>query len=166
MEHMDSVIIFCAKYLFVVVVLLYVRAFYQASKTDRKALVVALVIAGIIAVILDKAGGKLYYDPRPFVSNNITPLIKHAPDNGFPSEHTTFSMTIAILLTFYRRRLGILAIIIAYIVGTARIAAHVHSPNDIIGGIVIGLVAAGAAYFATEKWLRPKRRAARSPDSR
>lgn len=164
---MDSVIIFCAKYLFAAVILLYVLAVYQASKRDRKALVIAVVIAGITAVILDKLSGKLYYDPRPFVTHNVTPLIKHAADNGFPSEHTILSMTIAILLFYYRRRLGALAIVIAYIVGVARIAAHVHSPIDIIGGIVIGIIAAAAGYFAAKKLLdEPKRRADRQPDSR
>jgi undecaprenyl-diphosphatase len=164
---MDSVIIFCAKYLFVVVVLLYLWAIYQASQRDRKALVIAVVIAGITAVILDKIGGKVYYDPRPFVSQHITPLIRHSADNGFPSEHTTFSMTIAILLLYYRRRLGALAVIIAYIVGVARIAARVHSPVDIVGGIVIGIIAATAGYFIVKKLLgEPKRRAVRQPDSR
>jgi undecaprenyl-diphosphatase len=164
---MDSVIIFCAKYLFVVVVLLYIWAIYQASKRDRKALVVALVIAGITAVVLDKLGGKLYYDPRPFVSQNIKPLIDHSADNGFPSEHTIFSMTIGILLFYYRRRLGALAVVIAYVVGVARIAAHVHSPIDIVGGIAIGLIAASVGYFATKEFLeKPRRHDVRSQDSR
>jgi len=160
------VIIFCAKYLFLAVVILYLLALYQASKSDRKALVVALLIAGMVAVALDKLGGRLYYDPRPFVSHNVTPLIQHSPDNGFPSEHTLFSMSIAFLLAFYRRKLGLLTIAIAAIVGVARVAAHVHSPIDIFGGIVIGLIASSVAYYATEKWFRPKLRAARSPGSR
>jgi undecaprenyl-diphosphatase len=166
MDAMDSVIIFCAKYLFVVVILLYLWAIFQASKRDRKALVAAFIIAGIVAVILDKLGGKLYYDPRPFVSHSVTPLIKHAPDNGFPSEHTIFSMTTAVLLFYYRRRLGGLAIVIAYIVGAARVAAHVHSPIDIIGGIIMAIIAASAGYFVTEKWLGAKRHAVRPQDSR
>lgn len=164
---MDSVIIFCAKYLFVVVVLLYLWAIYQASRRDRKALVVSLIIAGVVAVILDKIGGKVYYDPRPFVSQHITPLIQHSADNGFPSEHTILSMTIGILLLYYRRRLGALAVIVAYVVGVARIAAHVHSPIDIIGGIVIGAIAATAGYYAAKKWLGgPRRHAVRPPSSR
>jgi undecaprenyl-diphosphatase len=163
---MDSVIIFCAKYLFIIVPLFYLWAIYQASKRDRKTLVISFIVAGIAAVILDKLGGKLYYDPRPFVSHNVTPLIQHSADNGFPSEHTIFSMTIAVLLFYYRRRLGVLAIIVAYIVGAARVAAHVHSPIDIIGAIVMAIVAASAGYFATEKWLVTKHRVVRSQDSR
>jgi len=150
---MDSVIVFCAKYLVAAVALLYLVAIVQASKKDRKALVISFIIAGIVAVILDKLGGKLYYDPRPFVSHHYTPLIQHAADNGFPSEHTIFGMTTSILLFFYRRRLGGLAIVIAYIVGVARIAAHVHSPIDIIGAIIFSAIAAATGYYATRKYL-------------
>jgi undecaprenyl-diphosphatase len=163
---MDSVIIFCAKYLFIAVVLLYLLALVQASRKHRKTLIVSLIVAGIVAVALDKLGGKLYYDPRPFVSQHLRPLIQHSADNGFPSEHAVFSMTIGILLTYYRRRLGVLAMLLAYIVGVARVAAHVHSPIDIIGGIIIAAVAATIGYFAAEKLLdQPKHRVGRSPDS-
>jgi undecaprenyl-diphosphatase len=164
---MDSIIIFCAKYLFAAVVLMYLLALFQASRKHQKALVVSLIISGIIALILDKLGGQLYYDPRPFVSQHITPLIQHSADNGFPSEHTVFSMTVALLLAYYRRRLGALAVLIALAVGIARIAAHVHSPIDIIGGIIIAAIAASAGCTITNRILdRPKRRAGQSPDSK
>lgn len=164
---MDSVIVFCAKYLFVAVPLLYLVALAQAPKKQRKTMIVSLIIASIVAVILDKLGGKLYYDPRPFVSQHIKPLVEHSADNGFPSEHTTFSMTIGILLFFYRRKLGGLAIVIAYIVGMARIAAHVHSPVDILGAFAIAIIAASVGYYASKKWLSsPKHHVGRSADSR
>lgn len=164
---MDSVIIFCAKYLFIAVILLYLLAIIQASKKHHKALVVSFIIAGIIAVILDKLGGKLYFDPRPFASHHVTPLIQHTADNGFPSEHTIFSMTMALLLLFYRRRLGALAVLTALVVGIARVAAHVHSPIDIIGGIIIAAIAASGGYLVAGKLLsQPRLRAGRSPDSR
>jgi undecaprenyl-diphosphatase len=167
MNGMDTIIVFCAKYLFAAVALLYLVALFQASKKHRKALIVSFIIAGIIAVILDKLGGKLYYDPRPFVSQRITPLIGHSADNGFPSEHTVFSMTTALLLTFYRRRLGALAALLALVVGIARVAAHVHSPIDIIGGIIIAAIAASGGYFIAKKALsQPRRRADQLPDSR
>src|SRR5438132_10951672 len=101
---MDSVIIFGAKYLFLAVPLLFLFALYQASRKDKKQLIIALITALVIAAILDKLLGKLYYDPRPFVSHNLKPLVKHAADNGFPSEHTLFSTAIGTVLYLYRRR--------------------------------------------------------------
>jgi undecaprenyl-diphosphatase len=158
---MDSVIIFCAKYLFILVVLLYLAALWQAGPKHRKSLIIGLIIAGVAAVILDKAAGKLYYDPRPFTTHSFKPLITHSADNGFPSEHTAFSMTIAALIFFYRRRLGAAMAIIALVVGIARVAAHVHSPIDIAGGALIGILAGYLGYWLAEKrWPPAKRRAA------
>jgi undecaprenyl-diphosphatase len=139
---MDSIIIFCAKYLFILIPLLFLLAVYQANRKDQKRLIIAVVIAVAIAAILDKIGGKLYYDPRPFVSHNLKPLITHAADNGFPSEHTLFTMTISGVIYLNRKRLGMLALAVSLAVGAARIAAHVHSPIDILGAILMGIVSA------------------------
>jgi undecaprenyl-diphosphatase len=139
---MDSIIIFCAKYLFILIPLLFLLAVYQANRKDQKRLIIAVVIAVAIAAILDKIGGKLYYDPRPFVSHNLKPLITHAADNGFPSEHTLFTMTISGVIYLNRKRLGMLALAVSLAVGAARIAAHVHSPIDILGAILMGIASA------------------------
>lgn len=144
---MDSIVTFCAKYLVIAVVLIWAFAWVKASRKYKFEITLATALAVIIAAIIDKIAGKLYYDPRPFVSHHVTPLFRHAADNGFPSEHTLFSVTIAASLFFYRPKLGVLAFVIAIIVGSARVAAHVHSPIDIIGGIVIGLIAGWVGYF-------------------
>ena len=34
-------------------------------------------------------GGAAWVDPRPFVVDGRAPLVPHADDNGFPSDHTT-----------------------------------------------------------------------------
>lgn len=128
-------------------------------------MLLAFVIAGVLAVILDKLGGMLYYDPRPFVSRHITPLITHAADNGFPSEHTVFTMTLSAVLIFYRRRLGILSFVLALSVGISRVAADVHSPIDIAGGIVIGLVAGYGGYYLAKGLLKRRPEQSRKADS-
>jgi undecaprenyl-diphosphatase len=164
---MDNLIIFGARYLFLAVIALYFLAVIQAGPKHRKSLVLAFVIAGMIAVVLDKLGGRLYYDPRPFVSHHLKPLISHSADNGFPSEHTVFTTTISAALIYYRRRLGALALALALIVGIARVAAHVHSPIDIIGGIAIGAAAGSAGYFLAGRILKnPKRFGGRLSGSR
>lgn len=162
---MDQIIIFCAKYLFVAILLLFIVAWLQASKTHKKQLLLTVIIAVIIAAILDKLGGKLYYDPRPF-THGIKPLITHSADNGFPSEHTLFSMTIAGVIALYRRRLGGIALAVAAIVGLARMAAHVHSLIDIVGATAMGLVAAYAGFWLVQRYLVAKRSGGRSADSK
>lgn len=153
---MDSIIIFGAKYLFILVVLLLIITWLQANKKLKKEILTAAVMAGIIAVILDKICSKIYYDPRPFVSHNLHPLVAHAADNGFPSEHTLFSITLATIVFFYRPKLGVLAFAVALAVGISRVAAHVHSPVDIAGGVLIGVIAGWAGHFIAIKVLGNK----------
>lgn len=143
---MDSLIIFGASYLFVAVVLLWVVAWLQAGRAHKKQMVIATAAAVVLAAILDKIGSKLYYDPRPFVSQHLHPLVSHAADNGFPSEHTLFSMVLAATLVFFRPKVGWTAVAIALLVGVARVAAHVHSPIDIIGGALMGAAAGYTGY--------------------
>lgn len=154
---MDSLIIFGAKYLFVALPLLFVLALYQASRPDRKRLIIAIVVAVVLAAILDKISSKLYYDPRPFVTHHVKPLVTHAADNGFPSEHTLFCFTFAAVIYLYRQRLGWLALGLSLLVGISRVAAHVHSPIDIIGSIAMGLAAGYAGKGLTDTYLTKKR---------
>lgn len=149
---MDSIVVFGAKYLFISLPLLFVFALYQAGNKDRKKLIIAISVAFIIAGIFDKISSKLYYDPRPFVAHNVKPLVAHSADNGFPSEHTLLSYTIASVIFFFRRRLGWLAFGLGLLVGIARIAAHVHSPIDIAGSIIFGLIAGYVGKWAAEQY--------------
>jgi undecaprenyl-diphosphatase len=151
---MDNLIIFCAKYLFIIVVLLFLLAWAQAGKKHKLEMALAIITAGVIAVILDKLSSKLYYDPRPFVTHHLKPLVTHAADNGFPSEHTLFTITLSTVLIFYRPKLAKLSFALALLVGIGRIAAHVHSPIDIIGGIIMGLAAGYGGYYLAPRLIK------------
>jgi undecaprenyl-diphosphatase len=151
---MDSLITFGAKYLFIAVVLIWFAAWWQAGREHKKMIAWATFAAVVIAAVLDKITSKLYYDPRPFVTHHVQPLVSHAADNGFPSEHTLFSATLAAVIIFFRPKVGIAAFIIALVVGACRVAAHVHSPIDIAGGAVIGLAAGYLGYLAAAKFLK------------
>jgi undecaprenyl-diphosphatase len=148
---MDSVIIFCAKYLFLTVVLLLGFVWLKTGKTKKIELATAAIMAGILAYGLMKTAGWLYYDPRPFVTQHIKPLVPHGSDNGFPSEHTVFTMMVSSVIYLYDKRLGFIAFAIALIVGISRVLAHVHSPVDILAGLLIGAVAGVAGYYIAKK---------------
>lgn len=153
---MDQIIIFGAKYLFLAVPALFIIMWAQTAKKQRSEQALALFLTIILAGVMDKIAGKLFYSTRPFVAQNIEPLVKHLADNGFPSEHTLFCFAIATLIFLYKRNLGIAALIISSIVGISRVAAHVHSPIDILGGMAIGVVAGASGYFAAKKLVGKK----------
>lgn len=149
---MDSVIIFCAKYLFVFVIVGLIVAWIPKDKNTKICFIVATIIAGIIAFILAQIGSHLYYDPRPFVTRHITPLISHAADNGFPSDHALLTATLTAVTYFYNKKVASVMLVLTAAVCAARVLANVHSPIDMIGSGVFAAVGALASYYIT-RWL-------------
>jgi len=141
----DSLIVFVAQY-FLYLALLVTAGFWLSSPTPVKVeLVVRLLIGGVLALALATVASRWYYDPRPFVTDHVTPLFAHAPDNGFPSDHALAASLLGFTLAAYSRRVGAVLLVIALAVGAARVAAHVHHPIDIAGSFLISAVAAVVA---------------------
>jgi membrane-associated phospholipid phosphatase len=139
---MDTMIIFAAQYLiYLIGIMVLLYAIYRLPRGELKSVVLLYVIGILVAFILVKIAGSNYYNPRPFVDGNFTPLIPHGSTNGFPSNHTVAAVLIASLLWRYSRRLAGILFIAACLVGVARVLAYVHHIEDIIGGIVIAIFA-------------------------
>ncbi len=156
LKLMDSLIIFCAKYLLAFVVLVFGWAWLRAANSKKIQMAATVIIAGVLALIISRLAGKLYYDPRPFVSHAVKPLIPHAPDNGFPSDHALLTMTLTAVLYFYNRTWALVALILTIVVGVARVLAHIHSPIDIIGSFAISIACAYAARWLVSGYLQKK----------
>ncbi len=78
---------------------------------------------------------------RPFQIQDILPLTTTVPSDGaFPSTHTAVAVALSITIYKHDKKVGILYLLLAGMVGVARIFAHVHYPVDIIGGATIGLI--------------------------
>lgn len=78
---------------------------------------------------------------RPFQVQDIIPLTSTIPGDGaFPSSHTAVGFALAVTILKHDRKVGVLYLIMAGLVGIARIMAHVHYPIDIIGGAVLGTI--------------------------
>ncbi len=63
--------------------------------------------------------------------------------NSFPSDHTTFTLSIALMLLSFKsaRVIAIVATFFALWCGIARVYAGVHYPFDILGSVVISILA-------------------------
>ena len=98
--------------------------------------------ATTLGVVLNFIVGLLYYHNRPFVDNLGVSLLAHKIENSFPSDHTTFVVSIAfMLLTFKQTRIiGAVASILALWCGVARVYCGVHYPFDIAGSIAISII--------------------------
>lgn len=144
---MNHIIIFCAQYLFLFVVLAYVVAWFQVAKEYIVKFIVATILAGGIALALSRVAGHMYYDPRPFVTEHVKPLIKHAADNGFPSDHALLTGTLTAITYFFNKKIADVMLVLTVIIGVARVLAKVHSPLDIASGWVFGAVGAVCGYY-------------------
>ncbi len=135
--HFSDVIIFGAKYLYLVIVIAALVYLLLVPKKRSSEIIVAALISLPLTYIMAKCLSALYYDPRPFVVGNFVPLIPHAPDNGFPSDHTLLSAAVAAVIFSFEKRWGTALFIVAFLVGLSRVAAGVHHLTDIIGSMII-----------------------------
>ena len=136
---MISLVIFGAKYLIFLSVLITGIFFFIQLKPDQKKFLLYAVITLPVIFIIAKLSSLLYFDPRPFVVGHFIPLIPHAPDNGFPSDHTLLGAALAVIVFAFSKRVGILLFIIAILVGAARVYLGIHHIVDIIGSLVISI---------------------------
>src|SRR5690348_9031192 len=151
--QMDSLMIFAATYLvYMLVVASIVYVLFQ-KRDIQKRMVVFAIISLPITYLLAKIAGKLFYDPRPFVIQHITPLIPHAPTNGFPSDHALISFAVAWIVFLHNKKFGIIFFLGALIVGIGRVYVRVHSPIDIIGSLVISSVVAILTDYVLKSWV-------------
>lgn len=156
---MDSLIAWVANYLLWVMVA--GAAAYWLLAEDRAGkinLAVSAALGLLFTVGLLVLAGHLHNDPRPFVVDpSLHPLIAHSRDNGFPSDHSAAAALIATLILLRSRVYGLWFWLAAIAVGAARVAAHVHHVQDILGGFAIGIVSAVAATLIVG-WALPPRR--------
>ncbi|MBX4206346.1 phosphatase PAP2 family protein [Candidatus Parcubacteria bacterium] len=138
---MDTLTILTAKYLIILSPLLAMYALYKAPVEKRREIVIFGAITLPLAYVLALIARHFWYDPRPFVVSGVTPLIPHAADNGFPSDHVLSAAALAAVVGYFNRKLAAILWLIAFTIGVARVAAGVHHAIDILGSIVVVLAA-------------------------
>ncbi len=138
-------IIFSAKYLYLVSAGIFI--WWGAVSIRRREFIFLSIFVLPISYITSRIASTLYYNPRPFVSEHIIPLIHHVADNGFPSDHALLTGTLAAIVTVFDKRIGALLWILAIIVGGARVLAGIHHTTDIIGSYIIAIIGLVIGYI-------------------
>lgn len=149
---MDGLIIFGAKYLYLFEIVIIAVYFLLQRKNRKKSVAVLSAVFLPLAYIIAKAASLLYFNPRPFVAGNFTPLVPHSPSNGFPSEHMLLAGAIASIIFVYNKKLGVIAWIIAFVIGAARVFAGVHHWTDIIASAAVVV----AVMWLVKKYIMPR----------
>jgi len=152
----DWIIVFSASRLHVVVIVLAVVFVAYASKHTRKRVLLLSLFSLAASLILSRIVSQFYYSPRPFVTDEIIPLIQHVADNGFPSDHMLLVSTITVVVLMYTRSLGSILIVLSVLVGLGRVFSGVHHPVDILGSVIIAVIAVLVSYLFIHKYIFEK----------
>lgn len=142
---------FIAQYFILFALLLAAYAWWRLPRELKKSYAILAVAAGLLSLVLAKIGSHLYYDPRPFVSDHVTPYFGHSTDNGFPSDHTLLAAFLAFFTLGYNRKIGGILLGVTVLIGGARVIAGVHHTVDVVGSCVIAGIAVSIAYLVRAK---------------
>jgi undecaprenyl-diphosphatase len=109
------------------------------SQAARRRTVLAGCLAAVVAICLGLVLERTLARPRPFVALGLAPLIPHAQDSSFPSDHTLVGVALVGVLAWRLPRLGLWLLGWALLVGAARVMALLHYPSDILGSAALAL---------------------------
>jgi membrane-associated phospholipid phosphatase len=125
-------------------------ALYRRPRPEMVRWVIAAGITGVMAEVFTQIGGAIYHDPRPFAVEHFHPLIAHAADNGFPSDHALLAAFLVACVILVRSWLAVpLVTMLGMLVDWARVGAGIHHPIDVIGSAVFVALGAVIAVAVT-----------------
>lgn len=108
-----------------------------------------ILMAGITAYLLAKLLASVYQPTleRPFEVLGVEPGASYLPNAGFPSDHALFTgfLTLAVWFETRHKKLTIILAVLTLSVCVGRVLGLVHTPLDVIGGLLVACV--GALWY-------------------
>lgn len=131
-------------WILLIIIMLCMKKFRKAGIAMALAMVLGLIVGnGILKLFIGRT--------RPYDVNTAIEIIIAKPiDFSFPSGHTLSSFAAASALFSYHKRVGIIAIVYAGLMGLSRIYLYVHYPSDVLVGSLLGILLAFAAVSITD----------------
>ncbi|MCP8940709.1 undecaprenyl-diphosphatase [Alsobacter sp. SYSU M60028] len=126
----------------------------------RRSALAATGVAAALALVSNQIVGLLWYEPRPFMVGLGRTLLDHAPENSFPSDHTTFMLTVGFALIATRAAPGWGKFIsgLGVLVAWSRIFLGVHFPVDMLASALVASLFGGLSVLIVEpvrRWIMP-----------
>lgn len=122
------------------------------KKTRKMGLCMGLaLLMGFITgnLILKNVVGRI----RPYdLNTEIEILVKHLSDYSFPSGHTLASFEAATAIFINNKKIGIPALVLAFLIAISRIYLYVHYPSDVLAAIILGIGFAILSCFVVKKY--------------
>lgn len=143
-DFADNLMIFGAEFVIFLAFIFQLIFAFKGRVPERKALLLTFISIPFV-VILIKFIHVFIFTPRPFVDNEILPLVNYYSDASFPSRHASIMSAVAFSYVFTKSKWAILFILLMIWVGISRIFVGVHYPLDILGGILVGIISVAIA---------------------
>lgn len=108
-----------------------------------------ILMAGLTAYLLAKLLASVYQPSgeRPFEVLGVAAGASYLNNPGFPSDHALFTafLTLAVWFETRKKSLAIILAVLTLAVCLGRVLALVHTPLDVIGGLIVACV--GALWY-------------------
>jgi len=139
---MNELVVFLAVYFpYLVIVAAAVLILYHRSWQDLVITFAASFAAWVLAQLLKNLIQFERPDGGLFLADGY----------AFPSGHAASFFALGMSIYFFHKKSGEWFLLFAVLISLARIFAGVHSPLDILGGVVLGALAAYAARYFYDK---------------
>lgn len=142
-----------AEYLFYLAVIVY---WFTRKRENRKMVVQALASA-CLAFVIGTILSHLFYRDRPFVAHQVHQMIEHAANASFPSDHSIGSFVIAFSIFLFRKKDGVVWMLLAALIAFSRIWNGVHYPTDVLSGAILGILSSVLVYQLFTKLTWPRK---------
>lgn len=150
---MDILVTIIADILVVPIVLIGGWAMLRLPAAIRFKAIGRGIVMGLTALLFAKIASLLYQGERPFVEMGVAPKAAYLNNPGFPSDHVLFVVAIALVVwaSTKNKKLGLTLAIMSLLVAVGRVVALVHSPADVVGGIICAVLA-GFLIYGRRLW--------------
>ena len=122
---------------------------FKIPKGGRFEAYTRILMAGLTSYLIAKFIASVYQPSfeRPFEILGVAPGALYLNNPGFPSDHALFvtAITAAVWFETKMKKTTILLATLVVLICVGRVLALVHTPLDVIAGVVIGLV--GAVWY-------------------
>lgn len=154
MMTQEFVIRFFADYAIFLVILIGTYALiFKVPKGHRLQAYARVLMAGLLAYFLAKMIGLIFQPSilRPFELLGKMAGASFLNNPGFPSDHILLVAAIVCAVWFETKQkfITILLVVLMIAICIGRVLALVHSPIDVVGGIMIALI--GALWYVNGK---------------